>query len=66
MAKEENKTITIDEKEYNLQDFTQEQIAMVNHIADLERIIGSMAFNLQQLEFGKAAFIKALKDTLDE
>ena len=66
MAKQEKKTITINNKEYNLNDFSQEQVTMVNHIADLERKIGSMAFNLQQLEFGKAAFIKALKDTLEE
>ena len=38
---------------------------MVNHIADLENKIGSMAFNLDQLNIGKEAFINKLKDSLE-
>jgi hypothetical protein len=37
----------------------------VNHIEDLNRKIGSMAFNLDQLNVGKAAFIKMLKESLE-
>ena len=33
--------ITIDDKEYILEEMTPEQQAMVNHIADLERKISS-------------------------
>ena len=64
--KKEKNTITIDGVDHNFEDLTQEQQIMINHIADLERKISSSQFNLQQLEFGKAAFIKALKDDMDK
>jgi hypothetical protein len=63
--KKEKNTITIDGVDHNFEDLTPEQQAMINHIADLERKISSSQFNLQQLEFGKVAFIKALKDNMD-
>jgi len=30
-------TVTIDDKEYNVDDLTQDQVAMVYHVADLDR-----------------------------
>jgi len=65
MAKNEKTPITIDDKEYFFEDLTQEQQTIVNHISDLQRKIQSSEFNLQQLSFGKDAFVKALKETLD-
>lgn len=62
--KKEKNTITIDGVDHNFEDLTPEQQTMINHIADLERKISSSQFNLQQLEFGKAAFMKALKDDM--
>ena len=56
----------IDEKEYLIDDLTQEQKVMVDHVADLERKINSSTFNLQQLNFGKQAFIDALKASLEK
>ena len=58
--------ITIDDKDYTLEDMTPEQQAMVNHIADLERKISSSQFNLEQLQFGKSAFVNALKTQLED
>jgi restriction endonuclease S subunit len=58
--------ITIDDKEYILEEMTPEQQAMVNHIADLTRKIESSQFNLEQLQFGKSAFVNALKESLNE
>ena len=58
--------ITIDDKDYFFEDLTQEQQTLVNHISDLTRKIGSSEFNLQQLNFGKQAFINALKESLEE
>ena len=65
MAKNEKTPITIDDKEYFFEDLTQEQQTIVNHISDLQRKIRSSEFNLQQLAFGKDAFVKALKEALD-
>ena len=44
MAKNENKTITVNDVEHNIEDLTEQQIAMVNHIADLDKKLGSLGF----------------------
>ena len=56
--------ITIDGIEYDPADFTEEQIALTNHCIDLDRKIANMNFQLQQLQVGKDAFLKMLKDSL--
>jgi hypothetical protein len=39
---------------------------MVQHLADLNRKIDSATFNLQQLQFGRQAFVDALRASLNE
>lgn len=56
--------IVLDDVEYKEEDLTQEQKAIVSHIADLERKIGSTQFNLDQMQIGKSAFINMLKESL--
>jgi len=63
--KQKDQTITIDDKEYKVDDLTQEQIAMVNHINDLTNKLKSMNFNREQLQFGYDAFVKTLKESLE-
>ena len=66
MAKDTKKTmITLDDVEYVFEDMTPEQQAMVNHIDDLSRKIAGAQFSMDQLNVGKAAFIKMLKDALE-
>jgi cell division protein ZapA (FtsZ GTPase activity inhibitor) len=65
MAKDEKKTITVNDKEYNVDDLTPEQVAMVNHITDLDRKLGSARFNVDQLAFGREAFVNALAQSLE-
>ena len=65
MAKDENKTITVNDKEYNVDDLNEQQIAMVNHITDLDRKLGSARFNVDQLAFGREAFVNALAQSLE-
>jgi hypothetical protein len=65
MAENIKKTsITIDEVEYFYEDMTQKQQVLVNHLADLDRKIGSSQFNLDQLNVGKNAFFNLLKEAL--
>ena len=66
MAKKqkEKPVITIDDKEFNIEDMTGEQQAMINHINDLDRKIAQSQFNLDQLIFGKNAFINSLSQSL--
>jgi hypothetical protein len=65
MGKNKKTPITIDDKEYIIEDMTGEQQMLVNHVADLDRKINSSQFNLDQLMFGKDAFVSALKDSLE-
>jgi hypothetical protein len=39
---------------------------MINHVADLDRKIGSTQFNLDQLQVGKQAFMDMLTKSLEE
>ena len=66
MAEKQTKTIVINDKEYTEDQLTNEQKMMVNHIADLERKIGSTKFNLDQLNVGRTAFLKMLEGSLEE
>jgi len=65
MAKDENKTITVNEIEYNLDDFTDEQKVLLNHVQDLERKLNNAQFNLDQLMVGREAFIARLAASLE-
>ncbi len=58
-------TVTIDDKEYKVSDLTEEQVALVNHVADLDRKIGSSQFNLDQLNVGRNAFMNLLTQSLN-
>ena len=65
MAKNENKTITVNEVEHNVEDLTEQQIAMVNHIQDLDKKLGSLRFNVDQLNVGREAFVNMLSSSFD-
>ena len=56
--------VNIDGTEYDANDFTEQQILLLNHCVDLDRKIGSTTFQLQQLQVGKDSFLKLLKDEL--
>ena len=58
--------VTIDGKDYSEDDLNDEQKAMVNHLVDLNRKIGSAEFNLVQLRFGRQAFADAFKASLEK
>jgi len=62
--KQKEQTITIDDTEYKVDDLTQEQVALVNHVQDLDRKISSSQFNLDQLNVGRNAFMTILTKAL--
>jgi len=64
--KQKEQTVTINDKEYNESDFSVEQVAMINHVSDLDRKIQSSNFNLEQLQFGREAFMNSLTNSLEE
>ena len=62
--KQTEQTVTIDDVEHKVDDLTQEQIAMVNHVSDLDRKLSSAQFNLGQLNVGRGAFMNMLTESL--
>ena len=66
MAEKQTKTVTINGTEYTEDQLTDQQKVMINHVADLDRKIGSTQFNLDQLQVGKDAFVNMLTRSLEE
>jgi hypothetical protein len=65
MGKNEKNLITINEKEYNMDEFTQEQMIALNHINDLGRKLDNARFNVDQLNVGREAFVNMLASSLE-
>ena len=66
MAEKKTTPIIIDGKDYVLEDMSDTQRTLINHISDLDRKLNSTKFNLDQLSVGKEAFVNALTASLDE
>lgn len=65
MSENTKKTqISIDGQDFCIEDMTEQQRLLVNHCLDLDRKIASAQFSLDQLNVGKQAFVKMLKDAL--
>ena len=62
--KKEKPVLTLDDKEYIIEDMTDEQKAMVNHINDLQNKQNTNQFMADQLAVGKEAFINMLRASL--
>ena len=57
--------ITINDVEYDATTFTDEQVIFTNHCLDLDKKIGNINFQLQQLQVGKDSFLKMLTESLE-
>ena len=66
MAEKQTKTGTINGTDYTEDQLTDQQKVMINHVADLDRKMGSAQFNLDQLAVGKQAFMDMLTKSLEE
>jgi len=64
--KEKKPVLNLDDKEYVIEDMTDEQKAMVNHINDLQNKQNTNQFMGDQLAVGKEAFINMLRASLTE
>ena len=56
--------VTIDDVEYQYEDMTPEQQTLLNHVADLDRKLASAKFSVDQLQVGRDAFFRMLKEAL--
>tara|TARA_R100000458_G_scaffold58012_2_gene65208 strand:- start:128 stop:367 length:240 start_codon:yes stop_codon:yes gene_type:complete len=67
MAKEKENNqpyVTIDGVDYEESQLDENQKLMVQHHNDLSRKIANATFNLQQLQFGRQAFVDAINASL--
>ena len=64
--KKEKPVLNLDDKEYVIEDMTDEQKMMVNHINDLQNKQNTNQFMGDQLAVGKEAFINMLRASLTE
>jgi hypothetical protein len=62
--KEKTPFIVLNDVEYDIESMTDQQKVMINHLADLDKKLGSMQFNMEQLQVGREAFIKMLSESL--
>jgi hypothetical protein len=65
MGKNEKTPITVNEKEYVVEDLGDQQQVMINHINDLDRKLASARFNVDQLVVGREAFVNLLAQSLE-
>jgi hypothetical protein len=61
---EQSNVITIDGKEYNQDDLTQDQSYFINQIRDLQTKAGSLKFQLDQVTVAQNAFTNSLIESL--
>ena len=61
---EQNNVITIDGKEYNAEDLTQDQNYFINQIKDLQAKGASLRFQLDQVTVAQNAFTNSLIQSL--
>jgi len=66
MGEDKKTPITINDKEYFIEELTQEQQTMLNHVNDLDRKLSSARFNLDQLAIGREAFVNMLAKSVEE
>ena len=64
MGKNEKTPITVNDTEYLVEDMTEEQRTMLNHINDLGRKMDNARFNMDQLAVGRDAFVNMLAASL--
>ena len=62
--KEQKPVLSFDGEEYVIEDMSDEQKQMLNHINDMQNKLNTNAFMKEQLEVGKEAFISMLRNSL--
>ena len=65
MAKNDKTPITVNEIEYLVEDMTDEQKVLLNHVNDLGRKLDNARFNMDQLAVGRDAFVARLATSLE-
>jgi len=64
MSEQTANVITIDGKEYNQEDLTQDQSYFINQIRDLQSKAANLKFQLDQITVAQNAFTNSLIESL--
>lgn len=62
----ESQVVVINDVEYKVDDLSEQQVMLVNHVADLDRKLASSQFNIDQLQGGREFFMKKLEAELED
>jgi hypothetical protein len=65
MGKNEKTPITVNDKEYFVEDMNDAQKEFLNHVQDLDRKLGNAQFNINQLHMGRQKAVELLADALE-
>jgi hypothetical protein len=65
MSEEEKKTITVNSKTYNVEDLSEKEVTMFNHVADLDQKLMSSRFSVDQLQVCRDTFVNMLTSSLE-
>ena len=61
MANQQPQTVTVDGTEYNVDSLSDKAKMLIDHVSDLDRKMGSMRFQMDQIQVGRDAFFAMLK-----
>tara|TARA_R100000234_G_scaffold17132_1_gene9348 strand:+ start:828 stop:1058 length:231 start_codon:yes stop_codon:yes gene_type:complete len=64
--KKEQPKLNFDDKEYIIEDMSDESKRILNHINDIQNKLNTNAFVREQLEISKEGFINMLRESLKE
>ena len=64
--KKEQPKLNFDDKEYIIEDMSDESKQILNHINDIQNKLNTNAFVREQLEVSKEGFINMLRESLKE
>ncbi len=65
MGKNEKTPITVNEKEYFVEDMNEAQTVWLNHLKDFDRKLGNAYFNIDQLNMGRQKAVELLANALE-
>jgi len=65
MTEEENTTITVNDKSYNVEDLSEQELVMLKHVADLDQKLMSARFSVDQLQVARDSFVGILANSLE-
>jgi hypothetical protein len=66
MSNEQVNTITVDDKEYNVEDLSQECLEYLQHVQSLQTKLTEAEFNTKQLRVALTAFLTMFKNSLPQ